>query len=374
MRTLGVINEGDTKETRVALVPEVVAGLHRDKLVSVMVEKGAGLRAGFRDEDYASAGATVVLDRQDLINKSELVVAINAMDLALAEGLMGKTVIGLFDPYINKDPIRNLCARGATLMSLELIPRISRAQSMDVLSSQANIAGYVAVLMAAVRLNKVMPLMMTAAGTIKPARILIVGAGVAGLQAIATAKRLGAVVFAYDVRSVVKEQVESLGAKFVEIKLDERGEGSGGYAKALSQASEIEQRAKLAHFAKDMDAVITTAQIPGRKAPLLLDMSVFSLMKDDSIIIDMASVSGGNVAGSVPNEWIKREHVWLYGADHLARSMPKDASFTFSKNIRAFLELVLATKELNVEDEILQEAVICHQNTWINKNFSKSIE
>jgi H+-translocating NAD(P) transhydrogenase subunit alpha len=372
MRYLGVVKEADL-ETRVALVPEVVLRLKKAQSAEIMVEKGAGIKAGYLDQDYVDAGATVVSSRAELMSRAEILLAINGLSLADEPGLANKTVIGLFDPYFNKDVIKKLCAIGVSLVSLELVPRISRAQSMDVLSSQANIAGYVAVLQAANKLNKVMPLMMTAAGTIKPAKILIVGAGVAGLQAIATAKRLGAMVFAYDVRSVVKEQVESLGAKFLEIKLDESGEGSGGYAKALSADAQAQQREKLALLAKDMDVVITTAQIPGRKAPLLLDDKVFSIMKTDSVIIDMASGSGGNVAGVVSNEWLQREGVWLYGADNLARVMPKDASFTFSKNIEALLELMGVT-ELNTSDEIMKDALICHQKLWINQAFSKSIQ
>lgn len=370
MRILGVVKEGD-RETRVALVPEIVARIKKASPVEVLVESGAGLKAGFLDQDYLDAQATIV-DRATVISKAQVLLAINGMSLSNEGGLANKTIIGLWDPYFNKDVIKTLCAQGVSLVSLELIPRISRAQAMDVLSSQANIAGYMAVLMAASRLNKVMPLMMTAAGTIKPAKVLIVGAGVAGLQAIATAKRLGALVFAYDVRAVVKEQVESLGGKFLEIKLDESGEGSGGYAKALSADAQAQQREKLALLAKDMDVVITTAQIPGRKAPLLLDERVFSIMKPGSLIIDMASASGGNVATVVSEEWVQREHVWLYGADNLARMVPKDASFTFSKNIEALLELM--GKELNTEDEILRDAVICHNNQWINQTYYKSFE
>src|SRR5579871_1631376 len=347
MRTLGVMKETDARESRVALVPEVVALLIKDKLATVFVEENAGAQAGFSNLDYEAAGAVVVKDHNELINRSEYLVAVNGGSFINAPSLANKTIIGLFDPFFSLDVVKGFCRMGATIISLEQIPRISRAQSMDVLSSQANIAGYVAVLLVAERLPKVIPLMMTAAGTIKPAKILVVGAGVAGLQSIATAKRLGAVVFAYDVRAVAKEQVESLGAKFVDIKIEESGEGSGGYAKSLSESALRQQREKLAAFAKDMDAVITTAQIPGRKAPVLLDESIFSLMKKDSVIVDLASVSGGNVIGSVPNEWVRKDNVWLYGADNLARMVPKDASFTFSKNIYSLLQLVFSGQEVN---------------------------
>lgn len=371
MKILGVVKEGDL-ETRVALSPEVVARLSKSGQFSVVVEEGAGLKASFLDDEYKSAGASI-LSRSELLKKANVIVAINPNVLAGEPSLDGKMLVGLFDPYFNKETIKHLCEGNVSVVSLELVPRISRAQSMDVLSSQANIAGYMAVLMAASKLNKVMPLMMTAAGTIKPARVMIIGAGVAGLQAIATAKRLGAMVFAYDVRAVVKEQVESLGAKFLEIKMEESGEGSGGYAKALSPEAQALQREKLALLAKDMDVVITTAQIPGRKAPMLLDEKIFTLMKPDSVIVDMASSSGGNVPGVVSNQWVQKHHVWLYGADNLARFVPKDASFTFGKNIEALLSLIGAA-ELDCQDEILRDAVICHQKMWINQTYAKSLE
>lgn len=373
MRTIGLFKEQATGETRVALVPEIVSGLIKEKLANVVMEKGAGLKSGFADEDYVKAGAEIVDSRAELIERADMLLAINGAEFFHESGLQSKVLIALFDPFFHAPEIKRLKEASASVLSLELIPRISRAQSMDVLSSQANIAGYAAVLVAAGRLPKVMPLMMTAAGTIKPAKILIVGAGVAGLQAIATAKRLGAVVFAYDVRSVVKEQVESLGAKFVEIKLTESGEGGGGYAKALSESAQAEQRAKLAQFAKDMDVVITTAQIPGRKAPLLLDESVFSLMKHAAIIIDMAASSGGNVSGSKLGEWTKHDRVTLYGAENLACMMPHDASFTFSKNIRAMLELISETG-LSVDDEIMKDALVCHQGSWVNQSYVRFIE
>lgn len=372
MRTIGVFKE-DGKETRVALIPEVVAGIIKDQLAQVLVMEGAGLKAGFLDDEYRKAGATIVHSTEEVFNNCQCLVSINGSMFAQKADVKDKLLISLFDPFFNRETMKDLCKKGASVLSLELIPRISRAQSMDVLSSQANIAGYMAVLLVASRLNKVIPLMMTAAGTIKPAKILILGAGVAGLAAIATAKRLGALVFAYDVRAAVKEQVESLGAKFVEIKLSESGEGSGGYAKALSAEGEALQRQKLTDFAKDMDAIITTALIPGVKAPRLLDDRIFSIMKKDSVIIDMAAKSGGNVSGSVVDEWVSKDHVWLYGADQLARLVPKDASFTFSKNIKALLDLILLKdQQLNIHDEIMQSALICHQGDFINQAFLKS--
>lgn len=365
MNILGVMRERDQAESRVALVPETVASLLKDKQAQILVETSAGVKSGFVDKDYQDAGAKIA-HRDEIIHHAPYLLGINGLSIC-DDNVLNKTIIGLFDPYFHKEKIAKACASSNSLIALELIPRISRAQSMDVLSSQANIAGYMAVLLLASRLPKVMPLMMTAAGTIKPAKILIIGAGVAGLQAIATAKRLGAVVFAYDVRPAVKEQVESLGAKFVDIKIDESGEGKGGYATSLSENAENLLREKLAHFAKDMDAIITTAQIPGKKAPLLLDTRVFSLMKSGSVIIDLAAPTGGNVSGSVVREWIQKENVWLYGADSLARMVPKDASFTFSKNIKSLLDLMLVNDSINWDDEIVSESLICRDGHYVNK-------
>ncbi len=373
MQTLGVVKETAPNETRVALVPEVVAQMEKEKAWQVFVEKGAGLSAGFADEDYQKAGAKVVDSLDHLLNQAQYILAVNGQRFTDSENLSDKVLMALFEPYFNAPAMKRLKAQRATVLAMELVPRISRAQSMDVLSSQANVAGYAAVLLAAGKLPKVIPLMMTAAGTIKPAKFLILGAGVAGLQAIATAKRLGALVHAYDVRSVVKEQIESLGAKFVEIRLGEEGEGGGGYAKALTEASQQELREKLAHFAKDMDVIITTAQIPGRKAPLLLDEKIFSLMKRDSIIVDMAALTGGNVAGTELGEWVDKDGVMAYGAGHLACMMPRDASFTLSKNFKAMLDLIRETS-LNLEDEILKDSVVCREDKWINQAYQKFVE
>jgi NAD(P) transhydrogenase subunit alpha len=354
------------------LVPEVVKSLAQAGAAEIVLERGAGLLAGFADDEYEKAGAKIV-SRREVCERARYLLAINGAEFFAEADLKGKVLISLFDPYFQREGLMRLKDMHATALSLELLPRISRAQSMDVLSSQANIAGYAAVVLAASKLPKVIPLMMTAAGTIKPAKILIVGAGVAGLQAIATAKRLGAVVYAYDVRSVVKEQIESLGGKFVEISINESAEGSGGYAKALSDKGQQELREKLGQFAKDMDVVITTAQIPGRRAPLLLSQSGFSLMQSDAIVIDMAAATGGNVEGSVLGEWRKLGNASVYGAGNLACMMPKDASFTFSKNIFALLEL-LSGEVINTDDEILKDALVCHKGNWVNQAYRKFVE
>ncbi|HXW60587.1 MAG TPA: NAD(P) transhydrogenase subunit alpha [Myxococcota bacterium] len=371
MKTIGVIREQGALETRVALIPEVAQELIKLGM-RVVVEKGAGSLAGFKDEDYERINATVVSKRAQVIGISDALLSIDASMLA-NETIGEKTLIGLFDPYRKTKEICLLKEQGATILALELMPRISRAQSMDVLSSQANLSGYVAVMLAATKMNKVMPLLMTAAGTIKPAQVLVLGAGVAGLQAIATARRMGAVVYAYDVRAVVKEQVESLGAKFVNMNLSLNGEGSGGYAKALSPEAVKEQRAQLTSFAKDMDVIITTAQIPGQSAPRLLDDAIFTSLKEGSVIIDMAAASGGNVAHSRANAWHKEEKAFIYGAEELARQVPKDASFAFSKNVKSLLMLMNEKEQLDLEDEILKEVVVSCKNQWQNQSYFKKI-
>ena len=368
MKTLGVIRERNDRETRVSVVPGSVVDIIKSTGVRVLVEHNAGIRAGYSDHEYEKAGAIIVEHRADLIKSSDVVLAIDGSDL-IDNNFENKLLVALFDPYFNRSLIDTLKQRNVTVLSLELIPRTSRAQSMDVLSSQANLAGYVAVINAAQRLNKIMPLFMTAAGTIKPARVLVLGAGVAGLQAIATAKRLGAQVFGYDVRAAVKEQVCSLGAQFVEIQLDESGEGAGGYAKSLSKDSMARQRALLTDFAKECDIIITTAQIPGKQAPRLLDERITKEIKPGSVIVYLAAKSGGNVEGSILDQWTYVDNAWIYGADSLARQVAKDASFAFSKNLVSLLSLFLA-QGFSLDDEIVRESTICHEGQWVHQAFA----
>lgn len=369
MKVCGVIKEAFL-ESRVSMVPEMALKLIKQKM-EVLVEAGAGEKAGFLDEDYIKIGAKIIKDKEELFFRSSIILSIEAYNLPLSRNLENKIVLGFFDPFNHKSFLKNLNENSITALALELVPRISKAQSMDALSSQANLAGYVAVLFAANRLNKIMPMLMTAAGTISPAKVLVLGAGVAGLSAIATAKRLGAVVYGYDVRKAVKEQVESFGAKFVDLKIDEEAQGQGGYAKALSANAQIEQRKALTSFAKDFDVIITTAQIPGQKAPKLLDEEIFSLMKKDSIIIDLACQSGGNVLHSVLGQWQKIGQVLLYGAEHLARQVPKDASFTYSKNIVSLLDILYKNNSENADfdDEIIKAMMICYKKNMINPQF-----
>jgi NAD(P) transhydrogenase subunit alpha len=370
MKIVGIAKETNPLETRVAMVPQVASALIKNNW-EVLCEEGAGLKAGISDEAYVEAGARVV-KKSDLYAQAHVLLAVDAAGLSEASG---QIVMGLFDPFFNQAAVKKLMAQNNTLLALELIPRISRAQSMDVLSSQANLAGYVAVVMAASRLNKIMPMMMTAAGTLSPARVLIVGAGVAGLSAIATAKRLGASVFAYDIRPAVREEIESLGAKFVEITVAESGEGEGGYAKALSEQGQAQQRQALTHYAKDMDVIITTAQIPGRKAPKLLDRDLYSLLKPDSVVIDLAAQSGGNTWDVEANVWQKIDNVWLFGGDHLARHVPKDASLTLSKNMAASLGILFNEQGvLNSEDEIIRGALIAERKVWKNDKIAAAFD
>lgn len=372
MRIIGVVKERDTSETRVALVPDVVREITRRLHVQVYIEAGAGDKAGFIDDDYRAVDA-IIVEREELFQQANTLIAVNGREFfEHIDMLRNKLLIALFEPFTHVDAMKKFNEACVSVLALEMIPRISRAQAMDVLSSQANIAGYAAVILAASKLSKVIPLMMTAAGTIKPAKFLILGAGVAGLQAIATAKRLGAVVFAYDVRAVVKEQVESLGGKFVEIQINENAEGQGGYAKALSHAGEEEQRRQLAHIAKDVDVIISTAQIPGRSAPLLLDDTLFSLLNHEVVMIDMAAASGGNIAGSVLGNWVTRGKALLYGAGPLATTLAKDASFTLSKNLKALLENMNQNAIL-LDDEIIKDALICHNGEWSNAAFKKIV-
>lgn len=357
MKAIGLINE--TSDTRVALIPQTIEYLSKNFGYQFFIESGCGLKSGFSDADYQKASALIVQNKEELLKKSQIIIVINAHNLAdINCDMQDKLLIGLFYPYENNESVKKLLAQKAILLALESIPRISRAQSMDVLSSQANLSGYVAVLLAANKFSRVLPMMSTAAGTIKPAKVLILGAGVAGLSAISTAKRLGALVYSYDVRSEVKEQVESLGAKFLDIGLQQQ-KSSDGYALALNEEQQKLQRELLTKKAQDMDIIITTALIPNKKAPLLLDDSLVSAMKENSVIIDMAAKNGGNINLSILNEWKKFDNTWIYGADNLASQVAHDASFTFSNNIKALLEIAFDKDgNLQKEDEIIASALI----------------
>jgi H+-translocating NAD(P) transhydrogenase subunit alpha len=352
---LGVPNQSEQGETRVAIVPDVVKRL--DGIgVEVVVEAGAGEAAHHPDSAFEDAGATI----GDAWG-AEVVAVVSAPTGDQIGRLANDSVlIGFLGPLTDPDTTRALASQGVTAFAMEAIPRISRAQSMDALSSQASLAGYRSVLIAALELPRFFPMLTTAAGTIKPASVLVLGAGVAGLQAIATAKRLGAVVTAFDVRSVVKEQVESLGARFLELDLEADGEGTGGYAKELAEEQQQRQREALAEAAGRFDVAITTAQIPGRRAPLLLTAQAVENMKPGAVIVDLAGESGGNCELTEPGQTVERHGVKIVAPTNLPGEMPDHASQLYARNVQSLLELMVneGNLELDFEDEVIAGACI----------------
>jgi NAD(P) transhydrogenase subunit alpha len=352
---VGVPRETAPGERRVALVPESVPKLTALGL-EVAVERGAGHPAAFTDEAYEEAGATLVDNALD----ADLVVKVARPSAdEVAKLRSGAVLVGFLAPLTDPDGIAQLQARGVTAFAMESIPRTTRAQSMDALSSQANVSGYKAALIAADRLPRFFPMLMTAAGTVAPAKVLVLGAGVAGLQAIATARRLGAVVTGFDVRPVVKEQVESLGATFLELSV--RGEETaGGYAAELTPEQQAQQQAELAERMADFDAVITTALIPGRPAPRLIPASAVEAMRPGSVIVDLAAEAGGNCELTTPGEITVEHDVTIVGLTNLPSTMPYHASQLYSRNIVALVSLLVADGELKLDwsDEIVSGACV----------------
>jgi len=365
---VGTVKETLPGETRVALTPSVLGSL--TKLgAEVLVESGAGAAAGYPDATFTDKGATIVASRSDVFARADVVLQIRGLganpDAGAADTALtrrGQVLVASFEPLTAAEEVKTIAATGATLFALELVPRITRAQSMDILSSMATIAGYKAVLLAAEHLPKMFPMMMTAAGTVKPAKVMVLGAGVAGLQAIASSRRLGAQVEAYDIRAAVKEQIESLGAKFVDLQLDAGdAEDKGGYAKAMDEAFYQRQREALARAVEPMDVVISTAAIPGRKAPLLLTAEAVKGMAPGSVIVDLAAETGGNCELTRAGETVVEHGVTILGPANLAASVPYHASQMFSKNIVTFL-LNMVTKEgkleINTEDEVVAGSLV----------------
>jgi NAD(P) transhydrogenase subunit alpha len=355
-----VVAETAPGERRVAVVPEAVRRLVGAGW-AVAVERGAGRESFVADNDYIAAGAEVVGDRAALVRGADVVLSVQPVPMeVLGAVAAGRTVVSLLAPSTYPDHIRTCRDRGLTAFALELVPRISRAQSMDALSSQASLAGYRAVLIAAEELPRFFPMLTTAAGTIKPASVLVLGAGVAGLQAIATAKRLGALVTAFDVRSVVKEQIESLGARFLDLGLDDDAEGAGGYAKELGEDQQRRQREALAEAAGRFDVAITTAQIPGRRAPLLLTAQAVENMKPGAVIVDLAGESGGNVELTEAGRTVERHGVKIIAPTNLPGEMPDHASQLYARNVQSLLELMVkdGKLELDFEDEVIAGACI----------------
>ena len=372
---VGVPKETYPGERRVALVPAVIATMVKAKL-EVLIEKGAGVEAGFLDDSYGEQGAKVVGERRDLFSWADVIVQVRGLGANPEAGssdldLMrpGQVIIGLLDPLGNPEAARELSAKEVTAFALELVPRISRAQSMDVLSSMATIAGYKAVLLAASSLPKMYPMMMTAAGTITPAKVFVVGAGVAGLQAIATARRLGAVVQAYDVRPAVKDQVQSLGAKFIELELEtETAEGAGGYAKAMDEDFYRRQRELMTKVLAESDVVITTAAVPGKKSPVLVTKEMVGAMRHGSVIVDLAAEGGGNCELTKPGEEVISDGVTILGPLNLPSTIPYHASQMYARNLTSFLQNLVKDGEVNLslEDQIVKESLLTHQGEVTN--------
>ena len=365
---IGILKEING-ENRVSLLPEAI-GLVTKLHLNVLVETGAGANSYASDRQYSEAGAEVI-SREKVIEKADLFLAINPPDEATLQKLRpGQVIIAAFNPYFNPALVNTMAAGGITAFSLDIIPRTTRAQSMDILSSMATVAGYKAVLIAANLLPKFFPMFMTAAGTITPAKILILGAGVAGLQAIATSRKLGGVVEVFDVRAAVKEEVVGLGAKFIEVEGATDDKSAGGYAVEQSDEFKKKQAQAIHDHAVKSDVVICTAQIPGRKAPLLLRTETVAAMKEGAVIIDLAASSGGNCEVSKNNETVIYQGVKVVGNSLLASEMPSDASKMFGKNLVNFLKLIIDEEgnlRLNWEDELVTGTLLCHGNEIKNE-------
>ncbi|MEI8295013.1 MAG: Re/Si-specific NAD(P)(+) transhydrogenase subunit alpha [Alphaproteobacteria bacterium] len=346
-------------ESRVALTPETVKKIV-DLGYKVAVERGSGAGAHLTDEQFSAAGATIAKDQKTLCKDAEVVIRVSPPSSAEIKLLApGTVILGALRPHDGAARLKAFVTQNVTALAMELLPRISRAQSMDILSSQSNLAGYRAVIEAAFEFGRSFPLMMTAAGTVPPARVLILGAGVAGLQAIATARRMGAVVSAFDVRPAVKEQVESLGAVFVDVP-DAMAEGAGGYAKEMDDNAKQRQREKLAEVIALHDIVITTAQIPGKTAPILIDAAMVESMRQGSVIVDLASETGGNCALTEKDKISIHNGVKVIGYTNMPSRIAYDASHVFARNIYHFLKLLMGEggQPCNWDDEIIQATIL----------------
>jgi len=372
-----VLRETQAAEARVALMPESVRKLSGLK-ATVKVESGAGLGAARTDNDYKEAGAEISNHRTALLESADILVVVNRPSADDFNRLRkGAVVFGFLRPLDEPAELEPAVDKGLTTFAVELIPRITRAQAMDALSSMATVVGYKAVLLGASQIPRMFPLLMTAAGTVPPARVLILGAGVAGLQAIATARRLGAVVEAYDVRAAAGEQVRSLGATFLDVDLGGRKiEDTGGYALELSEEAMERGRVLIAEHARAADVVITTAQVPGRRAPLLLTEPAVDGMRRGSVVIDLAGSTGGNCAVSKPDEIVERNGVTIMAPLSLAATVPVHASQLYSRNITAFLQLLIKDGELRVdlEDDVIGPSCVTHDGHLVNKRVASMLE
>ncbi|MCC6287924.1 MAG: Re/Si-specific NAD(P)(+) transhydrogenase subunit alpha [Chitinophagaceae bacterium] len=362
-------------ENRVSLLPEQAEALQK-KNIQVWVEDGAGINAFADNDAYASKNVKVV-SRKELLLQADIILSIHNLSSEEIAGLKKEVLlVGVYQPLYNTTLMKNYAAAIATLCSIDMLPRSTRAQSMDVLSSQANIAGYKAVLAAANAYGRYFPMFMTAAGSIAPAKVLILGAGVAGLQAIATARRLGAVVEVFDTRSAVKEEVMSLGAKFIEVAGAADASAAGGYAVDQTEEYKQKQQLKIAESIAKADIVITTAQIPGKKAPILITGEMLNSMRNGSVIIDIAAATGGNTPFTKNNETVKYNGITIVGDSNLPSSMPFDASKLYGKNVMNFLSLLLdkdGNIQLNFEDELIKGACITHKGEVMHEKIKTLI-
>ncbi len=359
---IGSISENQNIEKRIAITPDIIK-----KYISlgfeVCLNENYGSHLGIQDKDYKDAGGYIVKDELEVLNTSDIIVQLGILsddkNLNIKEN---QTIIGVLNPYSNKEKLENLAKKKINLFSLELLPRITRAQSMDILSSQANLAGYKAVIESFANFEKAIPMMMTAAGTVPAAKVLVVGAGVAGLQAIATAKRMGAIVFATDVRMASKEQVESLGGKFLSVEGSENLETEGGYAKEASDEFKKKQEELLSETLKKIDIVICTALIPGKKAPVIIKDIMIENMQSGSVIYDLAAVQGGNTAFTEVDKVVEKNGVKIMGESNILNKLPVSASNLYAKNVFNFVENLFDKKNkkinINLEDEIIEKTLI----------------
>jgi H+-translocating NAD(P) transhydrogenase subunit alpha len=365
-----VLKENNSSESRVAITPELVAKYQKFGL-KIFVESKAGEKSSISDSDFEKSGAKIVAEITQILPEVDIIISVQRVtEVDFSKVKSGVIFIALLNPYFKKEKIAELAQKNISSFALELLPRITRAQSMDTLSSQSNLAGYVSVLKATNELTKAVPMMMTAAGTVTAAKFLILGAGVAGLQAIATAKRLGAVVSAFDVRAAAKEQVQSLGAKFIEVKNEEKNDGV--YAKEMSEEYKKLQDQLLKDVIKNQDVVISTALIPGRKAPILITEEMVKSMKAGSVIVDLAAVNGGNCALTEMGKITEIGGVKIIGYENFPSLIASDASKLFAKNVFNFIELLVDKNDgqisINLEDEIIKTTLVTHQGSVTMSN------
>ena len=373
---IAVLKEQLSGEARVALLPDSIKKLVAAK-ASVIVESGAGLGAARSDDDYREAGAEISTSTNEMLAMADVLVAVNRpSDQVFAALRSGAVVLGFLRPLDEPQALQPALTRGLTTFAMELVPRITRAQSMDALSSMATVAGYKAVVLAAASIPRMFPLLMTAAGTVPPARVLVLGAGVAGLQAIATARRLGGVVEAYDVRAAAGEQVRSLGATFLEVDLGGlKTEDAGGYAVELSEEALKRGRDLIAEHAKIADVIITTAQVPGRRAPLLVTEEAVNGMRRGAMIIDLAGATGGNCALSKADEAVERAGVTILAPTNLPATVPVHASQLYSRNVTAFLSLLIKDGELSIDmnDDVVGPSCVTHAGQVVNQRVAEAL-